>query len=530
MKAVGIDSLSTFASPSVEKNNGLLEPQLTAPMHEQTMTTPAILFPRPFAFAIDDLGWMNGENSVELVQPGPYRIGLNRKMSVDDYHGIIAVAQEVGVRVLGLFVLAELDMKNILAHYPATTWMGKNWDNSQLAKSGHIEPIIECVKDNAAYLEFGLHGIGHEYWLDTTMKRAEWYCVSDGHPWPKEHMLQHIEAVKDLLAQHGLDSQHGHSFPESFVPSAYSFHWNPEGDFSTGSLLKEQGSRYANTLFDFIEELDSPKGDNNGGFDHGLLVVNRINYGIAWDKPNTLPSVPLHQQRADIIESHWANWLARNPAQQDEVNKRWIAYYRAVQQSEDRYLAKNSEQFYSQWLYKRYTRVVEEPPGRVVIDNRFMGDEAYSSEVLGNMVLKILTAPGVHISSASLDGNPISCLYEDSGYTFFFLPKLQKKRYELCYEFGEHMMTPCIYNDGTYSVYSFWADEGKIEATMRLYGTQEITIRGVQSVNRIMLSNNKVRLKKQQLDTAAKILKLSLNAHDYQGETTRLVITGEIML
>ena len=39
-----------------------------------------LLIPRPFAIAIDDLGWMNGSNDGENEKEGPYRLGIKRKM------------------------------------------------------------------------------------------------------------------------------------------------------------------------------------------------------------------------------------------------------------------------------------------------------------------------------------------------------------------------------------------------------------------------------------------------------------------
>jgi len=38
------------------------------------------IFPRPFAFAIDDLGWNIGNNTGSIDKQGPYRIGIDRKM------------------------------------------------------------------------------------------------------------------------------------------------------------------------------------------------------------------------------------------------------------------------------------------------------------------------------------------------------------------------------------------------------------------------------------------------------------------
>jgi hypothetical protein len=58
-----------------------------------------------------------------------------------------------------------MDRQNILAQDATTNWQGKNWDNSKNVCQEQID-IMNFVKNNASYLEFGLHGVGHEYWVD----------------------------------------------------------------------------------------------------------------------------------------------------------------------------------------------------------------------------------------------------------------------------------------------------------------------------------------------------------------------------
>lgn len=74
-------------------------------------------------------------------------------------------------------------------------------------------------------------------------------------PWPEQDSREHVKAFKAITAQYGWTPEGGHSFPESFVPCAYAYYWNPSGDFSTGKLLRENGVKYANTDFNWIKEL-----------------------------------------------------------------------------------------------------------------------------------------------------------------------------------------------------------------------------------------------------------------------------------
>ncbi len=238
-----------------------------------------ITFPRPFAVAIDDMGWMKGWSLAEGTPSGPYRNGLKRNFDLADYRHVVDIAKAAGVRVQGLFVLSELDRENVLAKYPTTTFQRDKWDNSANITDEQVE-IVNYVVSQSAHLEFGFHGIGHEHWPESGgQKRAEWYNLEDNHPWPEVTLRQHIAAAKAILDQYGLSPSRGHSFPETFVPGAYSYYWNPDGDFSLGKLVREAGAKFANTVFMVIPELDPPSGMNGGGFDHGLHVLNRLNYG-----------------------------------------------------------------------------------------------------------------------------------------------------------------------------------------------------------------------------------------------------------
>jgi hypothetical protein len=476
-----------------------------------------IIFPRPFAFAIDDLGWNTGTSSGDGKNQGPSRIGIDRKMDIDDYKCIVEVAKQVGVRIQGLFVLAEMDRENILAKFPTTTWMGKDWDNAANKCQENID-IVNFVKENSANIEFGLHGVGHEYWINGVKKRAEWYCTDNHHPWPEKSSIEHLQCFKDIMAQYKLSPEYGHSFPESFVPCAYGYYWNPTGEYSTGSIMSKAGIKFANTQFDYIPELNPPKGSNGGGFDQGVIVVNRINYGNDWYQIDALPILDISKQESDIIESHWSNWLAQDGFLQAAVNQKWVDYYKMVQSTPDRYAAKNTEQFFSQWLYKKNTKVSENKEGTVFIDNTQMPDEAYKNNMLGNMVLKIKLDSNQHISHAKLKDENIACCFEDQGYGFIYLPMLEKRKYTLEYKVGSNKMDSYIFNKGTYNVYSYLQEPNSLKTRLRLYGTQEIDFYGTANPKDIIISNKSIELVSSVYYEPEKHLVLTLKANDFQGE------------
>jgi len=435
-----------------------------------------ILFPRAFAFAVDDLGWSDGTNDSKNDPPGPVRAGVKRKFDLNDYKHIVAVAKAVGVRVQCLFILSEMDRENVLAKYPTTTHLRSNWDNSANVNDAQIE-IINYVLKQSAHMEFGFHGTGHEYWADDGIqRRAEWYNLTDKESWPEESLRGHIQAFKEIMAQYGLTPENGHSFPESFVPCAYGYFWNPEGAYSLGKLLAEAGVKYANTDFGQIPECSPPREVNGGGFDNGTHVINRLNYGNHYHNLNSLPVVPVDMQYTDIIESHWPNWLAADDFLQEEVTNQWINYYQQIQQSANRYIAKNTEQLHSQWLYNKYTIVAEKQPGIVAIDNTKMPDEAYANDMLGNMVLKIQLDTGEFISEAFIDEVLVPAFFEEQGFTFFYLPVLKQKKYSLKYKIENTAMPLQVFNDGTYNVYSLEKRENEIILMVKIYGKQAVKI------------------------------------------------------
>jgi hypothetical protein len=476
-----------------------------------------LIIPRPFAFAIDDLGWNNGSNIGANGASGPYRVGVNKKMEKFDYEAIVEVGKTVGVRIQALFILCEMDRANVCAKYPTSTMHGKDWNNSKNICDAQIE-IMNYVKENAAFLEFGLHGVGHEYWPKKMQKvRAEWYNKLDKKPWPEEILNDHIQCFKEIMAQYDLTPENGHSFPESFCPPSYSFYWNPNGDYSLGKILAKNGVKYANTDFAEIPELNPPKGKNGGGFDHGVHVVNRINYGNEWWRLSTLPLVSVENQESDMIETHWANWLAQDEFLQQKVNDQFIAYYRKIQQSAERYVAKNTEQFHSQWLYKKFTKVFQTNENSYSIDNTEMPDTVYLNDLLGNLVFKIKLNKNEHISSATINQKNIACYFEEEGYAFIYLPVLQKKVYQFEFSIDGMMLHDCVINDGTYNIYNCEKENNILKFDLKMYGKQKIKIRCNMPLS-IHSSNNCLQINAWFFDYENDLLSIEVTGRDFQGE------------
>lgn len=484
---------------------------------------PYIYFPRPFAFVIDDMGWIRGASMEGKTSGGPYRNGVKRIFDVEDYKHVVAIAKAAGVRVQGLFILSELDRTNVLAGFPTTTFQRDKWDNSALIGDEQNE-IVDYVVSQSAYLEFGFHGIGHEHWPEGgAQRRAEWYNLEEDHPWPEAVLRQHVAAARSILGQYGLSPAAGQSFPETFVPGAYSYYWNPGGEFSLGKLMREAGVRYANTNFTVIPELDPPAELNGGGFDHGLHVLGRLNYGNHWYELSSLPKVPLSMQPTDIVETHWANWLASDDFLQREVSERWIDYYRQVYLLPERYPAKNTAQLHAQWLYKKYTVIRKVADGMLSIDNSAMPAEAYDSAVVGNLVLRFRLQKGRHLS-CWLDEVPVAAFFEREDYCYVYLPVLQRRQYTLRYTFGEAYPSFYIPVDGTYNVLGVTPTDRRTSIAVKMYGKQDMTIR-CSRPSQIDTDREDLRVEASSYEELSGTLIVTLRATDYQGVAGEISIT-----
>lgn len=473
-----------------------------------------IAFPRPFAIAIDDLGWMNGINNGEEGY-GPFRIGVKRKITLDDYKAVVDIAKKTGVRLQGLFILGEMDRENLCAKYPTTTYLREKWDNTANVSNLEYE-IIDYVVSESAYLEFGLHGVGHEFWPeDGIRRRAEWYNTVDNHAWPRQEIIHHLECFKGIMAQYGLTKEKGHSFPQSFVPCAYSYYWNPAGEYSLGAILHQYGVMFANTDFTEIPECSPPTEPNAGAFDNGVHVMNRYNYGNLWYQIAKLPEKPIRKQVTDYIETHWPNLLAQDTFLQEEVTNSWVKYYESVEMLPERYCSKNTRQHHSQWAYNKFTKFRMVADNIYEIDNSAMPAEYFNPGFLGNLVLKFKLSKNQHLSSAKLNGENIAGYEEKFGFGYIYLQPLENNVYKLEVEFGKSLISDVIWHNGTSNILSSFKNNS---FEVEVYGKQTIELRTNLKPERIISSNLGIEIHSfYSTDTS---LFLNVSSKDFQGGNT----------
>ena len=122
---------------------------------------------------------------------------------------------------------------------------------------------------------------------------------------------------------------------------------------------RRQGVRLCTNPFDvatFADGAERPPAD--GGFDHGLLVLDR---GVYADRVpyNAVGTVPQKPPAADcsVVGLHFINLLAMDPAENAAAVDLHAEYIEAEAKRPGRIVARNSAELASQWLHHRHTKV-----------------------------------------------------------------------------------------------------------------------------------------------------------------------------
>jgi len=462
--------------------------------------------PTPLAIGIDDVGWKRGWSTAN--HGGPWRVGMRngRYMVWEDYESLVYVAQTVNARLQSLFVMCEFDRSNICADYPTTTQDGNSWDNSALTDANDFV-IMEYVKDNAAYIEFGLHGVGHEHWEDGDRTRAEFANQPGGNtPWPFSVVHGHMECFERLIDQYGI------TFPKSFVPPSHAYYYEPSDPNDTGGLMNAWGVKYGVQLTTYLT-------------DHGLMVLPR-KFQVNWDQVGRAPT-SLISKSYSWEGAHWANFVEHDPADNHTAADKWISWFNLIKDAPDRYVPKNTAQTFSQYLYLNYSNITIDA-NTVQIDNTGMPDWAYDLDLVGNLLLKLPLDPNIHVSSASLDAANIACYYEDRAFGYIILPPLDKSTHTLTFATGASGMPDYLLNDGTYNVSKFeaWPEAARI--SLQMYGTQDVKAKlSFFEPWDVQTGTTSLVINATQWDDPNNMLTMNLTATDVQGVEGQIIVLGD---
>jgi hypothetical protein len=76
-----------------------------------------------------------------------------------------------------------------------------------------------------------------------------------------------------------------------------------------------------------------------------------------------------------------------------------------------------------------------------------------------------------------VNSGEIACYYEERGFAYIVLPKLEKKQYTLTVTTGTSDMPTYVWNDGTYNVQEFHSGTDNAVVGLEMYGTQRVKVK-----------------------------------------------------
>lgn len=299
-----------------------------------------VSIPLPLQIVIDDVGWWSGKN--DGAQNGPFRTGINRDHTVEDYVAIASLGRQLGMKPACAFVVVEWDTQQVLRHIPSATWMGSAWDNSRWVGPWLTE-AAQVIRDNRdKHLELTLHGVGHEYWVNGVAQRANWHN-GDGVMWPAEDLRRHLAAYQAILEQHDLGGM-----PDSFVACAGCYRFDSRGQGFAG-LLAEVGVRYNGQPF-YVMHREQALQHPRFGIEAGILTIDRGPDVLPWCEMN--PELRF-QVSGPICGAHWANFLHPNPAHNEQVIAQWVQHLRPYGDDFFRMLSASTSDCWTQFVYNQ---------------------------------------------------------------------------------------------------------------------------------------------------------------------------------
>jgi hypothetical protein len=488
---------------------------------------PTIAIPYAIGLAVDDVGWRvwTPENS--------------RDPTLADYQTIANVGRRAGTRVMTAWIMRDLDRGKILANPQYNrpiassdmTAAGTRWNN-QWAVSEDDFAVMDMVRDQAAYFEFGMHGVSHQHLVGRREYLAELANIEESAPgtatsWGWTEMDIKARAFSELLRQY-YDAETS-SFPKSMVPPAHAYYYGDDGlgsIESTGALLHGYGVKYANGDTGVSTQL------GQGGIDHGVLFMDRAygcNYnwegctaGVGDWNSFDVPAYPTAEY--GWVEAHFPNLWG---AEED-----WVTYLTGLNDDPERMLGRNTAQVASQWLYRRYA-TVSGGDGTYILNNTGMPADAYTYDLLGNLTLK-MPLEGKHVLWATVDHDAQVVGYYEDGYGYGYLVigrganpmgRLSPEVYTLSSALGETTMPAYVDLAGaTFNVYSFECGARSATVTVEMYGTQDVRIRLPFTPTRVRSDNRD--LKVNDWSYQAPFLTINVQGKDIQGEVGTVMVSG----
>ncbi|HHW09110.1 MAG TPA: hypothetical protein GXX29_03955 [Firmicutes bacterium] len=510
-----------------------------------------IAIPTAVQLVIDDVGWREGWSLAE--SGGPFRAGVNRLMGPADYYAITELGERLGMRPQAAMVLCEWDKTNICATCPTSTAAGAAWDNSSRIGSWSDEAAA-IFRQRAPYIELTMHGVGHEHWENGERIRAEWYSARHNRRWPRPVLEKHIEVFQAILDQYDLGPAAGHRPPVSAVPCAFNYYFDAEDPDSTGALFRQAGVEFVSTPFRGGFHHFSPLAAPDGGFEHGLLVIDRGRNGVPWDSWSTVPEQP---ERGPICGIHWPNLLAEDPSRHHEVLEKWVHYLSNTAASGAQMLAADTRECFTQWVFSRFVTLrqtdVVDADGeavKIVLDATQIPAEAETLTAGSPLWLK-LRRPAHHQAGGQAHrghGTPPLAVFSSTlrliaisdpdpdGYQLIGLSGITKGRHLLvidarpakgtCIAEGATWEHPPLVKreKGSCHLFDMKINQESLEISVEVYGRQPLLVELPAPPHRVTATGGKLRVEDEEYlpylpgGRGMGLLRLNIRGKDIQGE------------
>jgi len=302
-----------------------------------------ISIPMPLLVSIEDVGWWSGTDGSGRNQP--FRTGMPRDHVPEDYTALAALGKGLDTKVLAGFVLCEWDRENILRQLPSATWMGTKWSNPGLDPVQR-EKAASIIKKKRHYIEFGVHGVGHEFWTKGCMERTEFHN-DVGRMRESAIVTKHLTYFFKLMDQYGFNFR-----PKVFIPPAlrHSF-GNKEAGFQR--ILNQFGIQYVTLVFDRARWYQKPQ-TCTIAWENDVLLVERGEADIKW---HTVAAEPVFRFDRPVMALHWANILHPDPFKNCTVVEKWIRYINEGIQQTGMMMAEDSVSCFTQYIHKTLSKV-----------------------------------------------------------------------------------------------------------------------------------------------------------------------------
>lgn len=501
--------------------------------------------PNGVGLGIDDLGWDSGyypkDETARILSDEM------RTWELADYQNVIDIGREVGSRLMTAWIMGHLDKNGIAAkpeyNPPFTTnfMTKKGLTPNSVDNPEKVEALMALVEAGADAMEFGIHGVSHEHYYpmyggevgrisrEFAFKPEGSRGISYRYEW--KDLIKRMECYIELIRQ--FYDEETCSMPESIVFPGHGYYYGDgSGDETTGRLMNMFGVKYANG------DTESTTNVEWGVIDNGLLFIQRA-FGAPYDSIAATPWDGTNYPDGEYLpnsygwtEAHFPNLWNTEVTSRDGFD-RWVAYLSGLNDAPDRFLAANTIEASSQWLYRNFAQLIPVDKQTVIIDTTSIPDDAYSYELISTLVLKVPLKLGKHVSSAEVDHGAKVFGYKEDEYGYGYLligngsntmgrlsPDTQ---YTVSITLGPDFMESYLdMYKKTFNVYAFDAAESQISVGIKMYGTQEIVIR-TPRIPKTLLSDNR-NLKILEATYDAPFLRILAKGKDIQGEIAVLKI------